>query len=136
MHAGFFDVLQDATDDDFFPITYRVDVDFDGIFQVFVEQHGCASGDFKSRADELRQLILIGYDLHRAAAEHEARTHHHGIADARSFAEGLVHGAGDAVHRLLQLDVLKDLLEQFTVAGAIDVGRTGADDRHAGFFER
>ena len=81
MHAGKFDVLQHAADDDGALARIRemahvrdaIHVHFGGVFQKFVHQHRPLRRSFDGEAHVMLQLGVGINDLHRAAAEHEAR---------------------------------------------------------------
>ena len=74
---------------------------------VFVHQHGLVLVDLHGGFQVMAQLLLVGDDLHGAAAQHEAGTHQHGIADlvgrrdaVLDVGDGLALGLGDV--QLLQ----------------------------------
>ncbi len=76
------------------------------------------------------------HDLHGAAAEHVGRPDDDRIADAVGDGARFAGRAGDAAVGLLQAELLDQLLEAVAVLGEVDgVGR-GAEDRHAGLFQR
>jgi len=78
------------------------------------------------------QLRAVEHDLHRATAEHVAGSDHHRIADALRNRLGLLGRTRNAVFRLPQPELVKQLLKTFTVLGNVDrVGR-GAENRNPG----
>ena len=75
-------------------------------------------------------------DLHGAAAQHVGRAHDQREAELGGDGAGLLDRIGDAVLRLLQAELVQQLLEAVAVFGEVDgVGR-GAEDRDAGALQR
>ena len=145
MNAGFLDVLHDAGDIGVLAVGKAIDVDFDGVGEIAVDQERAAVGDGKlGRTIEIggqpHQIAIdlgaVVHDLHAAAAEHIGRPDHDRIADLLGNGARLRGAGGDAALRLPQFEAIEQLLEAVAVFGEIDgVGR-GAEYRHIGLFQR
>src|SRR5580693_10658137 len=112
MNAGFLDVLHDAGDIGVLAVGQAIDVDFDGVGEITVDQKRAAVGDGKlgrtveigRQADEIAvDLGRVVYDFHAAAAEHIRRPDHDRIADLLGNGARLAGAGGDAALRLPQL---------------------------------
>ena len=137
MHAGFFDVLHDAGDQDAaVHIGQRVDVDFGRVFQETVDQHGPvlrkADGFLHVAADG---VFVVGDD-HRAAAQHIAGAHQHRESDGPGDGARFLHAGRRAVCGRRNLQIVEQFAESFAILGQIDIFGIGADDRHAGGLQR
>ena len=144
MNAGLLDVLHDAGDEGVLAVGEAVDVDFDGVGQIAVDQQRALRRDDQlgrpvEIAGQPRHIAVelggVVHDLHGAPAEHVGRPDHHRIADLVGDGARRARRGGDAVLRLAQLEPVEQLLEAVAVFGEIDgVGR-GAEDRHLGLLQ-
>ncbi len=135
MHTRFLDVLHDPHHDAAAAVGDRVDVDLGGVFEEAVDQHRLAIGGDEGLGDVAIELGLVVADLHRAAAEHETRTHQRGEADPFDFHPRLGHVARDAAGRLPQAELVDQFLEQLAIFGRFNGFDARPDDRHAGFLQ-
>lgn len=137
MHAGFFDVFHQPADQHVAVLVGNdVHVHFHRVVEEAVQQHRRIVGDLDRVTHIARQVGFAVDDFHRAAAQHVARAHHQRIADFARQHQGFLGIAGNAVRRLLQAQLVDQLLETLAVFGQIDrIGR-GADHRHAVGFQR
>jgi hypothetical protein len=62
---------------DLLAIAQRVDVAFDGIAQILVDQHRAVARHLHGGGDVVVELLKAVDDLHRAATQHIAGTHQH-----------------------------------------------------------
>ena len=110
---------------------------FDGGVEEFVDQdRGVGDGrGLDGVGHVIVELIFIGDDFHRAAAEDEAGTDEDGIADAIGDFPRLGDGSGDAVDGLFQAEFLQQVAELLAIAGGVEGFDGGAEDRDAGFFQ-
>ncbi len=136
MDACLLDVLHDAGDDDFLAVCDRVDVDLDREIQEAVEQDRAVVRDAHGPLDVIAQLVLAVHDLHRTSAEHVRRPHDQRIADLLRHRDGFVDVTRGAVRRLLELELVDELLEPLAILGEIDRVRRRADHRDARLLER
>ena len=157
MDAGFLDMLHDAGDIDVGAVREAVDIDFDGVAEVAVEEQrvlaeqgvdlaglvvGIALLDilrhqFRHGIEQVAlQLAFRMQDLHGAAAEHVRGTHDQREADFGGDHAGLLDRIGDAVVRLVEVELHQQLLEAVAVLGKVDHVRRGAEDRDAVLFQR
>ena len=153
--AGFLDMLHDAADEDVLAVAEAIDVDFDGVGEVAVEQQRIVGEDRIDLAGlvvgvahqdigrhEAGQGVLdvaleIGGavdDGHGAAAQHVGRADDQRIAQALGDEASLLERIGDAVLGLGQFELVEELGEQVAVFGQIDGVGLGAEDRHAGLL--
>ena len=134
-----------------------VDVDLDRVRQVAVEQQrvlaehgvdlpglvvGIARLDVvghqlgQGAEQVVAELVLLADDLHGAAAEHIGGAHHDRIAEVGGHQPRLLDRIGDAVARLLEAELVEQVLEAVAVLGEIDgVGR-GAEDGNVRALQR
>ena len=139
MDAGLLDVLHDAGDRGVLAVGEAIDVDFDGVGQIAVDQQRALVGhdelgrpvEIAGEAGEVAvELGDVVHDLHGAAAEHVGRPDHDRIADVGGDGARLARALGDAADGLAQAEPVEQLLEAVAVLGEVDgVGR-GAEDRH------
>ena len=136
MHAGLFDVLHDAGDEDVFSIGESVHVDFGGVFQEAVDQYGPFLRERHGFAHVLAHRLFVVGDHHGAPAQHVAGPHQYRVADApRDFAR-FFHAGCRSIRRAGNAEVFEQAPEKLAVLGEIDVLGIGPDDRHAQFLER
>src|SRR5471030_2594964 len=135
VHAGLFDVFHHAADEGRFAVGDAIDVALDGVVQEAVQQHRRIVRYLDRFAHVAFQVALLVDDFHRPAAQHIRWTHHQRIADFLRQRQGVGFGAGGAVRRLAQLQLVQQLLETLAVFGGVDHVRRGADDRHAVRFQ-
>ena len=128
MDTRLLDMFHDAADQDVLTVTNGVHVHFHGVVQEAVQQHRGIVGYLDRFVHVLGQLVLAVDDLHGAAAQHIGRPDHQRIADFPRQFHGLIRGAGQAVGRLLNTQLLDQTLEALAVLGQIDGIRRGADD--------
>ena len=157
MDAGFLDMLHDAGDKDIFAVAKCIDVDFDGVGQVAVEQQRVLAEqgvDLAGLVVRITLLDVFGHeagngveqvglqltfrmdDLHGAAAKHVGRAHDQREADFRCDEAGLLDRIGNAVVRLVQVELHQKLLEAVAVFGEVDHVRCRTEDRDAVLFQR
>src|SRR5712675_659407 len=129
--SGLLNMLHDSADENVFAVAGGVHVHLRGIGEEPVEQHRRIVRNFDGLAHVALEILLLVHDLHRAPAEHVARTHHQRIADFLRETQRIGFSARRAVGRLLEPEAIDELLEALAVFGHVDhVGR-GADDRHS-----
>ena len=105
MDAGFFDVLHDADNDGVLAVGEAVDIDFDGVGKVAVDQQRALVRDHELRrpveivgqpCEVAVELDGIEHDLHGAPAQHVGGPDHDRIADRVGDRACLASGGGDA----------------------------------------
>ena len=84
----------------------------------------------------MAKLFFIGDDLHRSAAEDEARTHEHGIAYLVCRFDAVLYLRDGTALRLRDIEVDEDLFKAVAVLGALDRLAVGAYDLNASFHKR
>ena len=115
--ARFFDVFHDAGDEHVLAIANGIDVHFDGVGEVAVDQHRAVAGDDHGLGDVALELGIVADDFHGAAAQHIGGADDHGEADFLGDLFGFGGGTGDAVFGLAQFQFLEKLGEAVTVFG-------------------
>ena len=134
--ARFLDVLHHSHDHDIVAVRHAVDIHFRGVFQEPVDQHRLALGHDERLGDKPLELRFVVANLHRAATQDEARTNQRRETDLGRFQPRLVQVAGDAVGRLVELQVDEQLLEFLAILRRFDRVDAGADNRHASRVQR
>ncbi len=129
------DVLQDRADHGGVAVRHAVHVEFNGVFEEFVDQDGLAFRRGDGFGHVFVELGLARDDRHAPSAQDETRAHQNRVADFARDPPGVRNGMGDAARRLLHADVRNEFLEEIAVFRAVDVVRRGADDRRTGFLE-
>ena len=117
MDAGFLDMLEHARDHHLIAVAQRVDVDLDCVAQILVDQDGRVARHLHCGLNVIVELLVAVHDLHRAPAEHVARTHQHRIADTVRDRDRLVAAARDAVGGLQELELVDERREAFAILG-------------------
>ena len=136
MDAGLLNMLHDAADHDRLAIGQGIHVNFDGIFQIFVNQDGMFRRYLNGLVDIGLQTFLIIDDFHRPPAQDIGRPHHDGVGQACRHGCRLVERAGHAAGRLFQSQLVQQSLEALAILGKVNRVRRGAQNRHAGPFQR
>ena len=132
MHPGLLDVLHDAADQHVLAVADGIHVDLDSVVQEAVQEHRRFVGDAHCAVHIAHQLGLVVDDLHGPAAQDVGRAHHQGISDGGGLGDGVGFAARGGVGRLLELQLMDQLLEPFPVLGPVDGIWAGADDGHPG----
>ena len=134
VNAGALHQFHDAGDEHVPAVADGVNLHFPTL-NVFVHQNGLVLVDFHGAFQVAAQLALVRHDLHGAAAQHEAGTHQHGVADlvcrretVLDFGDGSALGLGD-------VQLLQELFKGVPVFGSVDGLAAGADDLHAPVME-
>ncbi len=83
MNARFFNMLHDAGHHASRAIRHRVDVNFNGVLQKFVDEHRMFRGSFDGHPHEVFEGSFVIHDLHRTTPEDIRRPDQHGIPDFR-----------------------------------------------------
>src|ERR1700722_14567108 len=102
MDPSFLDVFHDASDVDGVAITYAIDVDFDRVIQIAIDQHGIVDRTPRRFTHVTVQAGGVIHDLHRSAAQNVTGTDHYREADAIGNFLRLPRRTRDAVFRLQQ----------------------------------
>ena len=143
MDAGLLDVLHHAADDHVVAVGDHVDVDLDGVGQELVDQDRRVLLAVPRAARLSRRDASIAVstkcsspdgvvdDLHRAAAEHVRRAHHHRVADALGDLARLVQAVRGAPGGRAQAQLREQLAEALAVLGAVDGVGAGAEQLDA-----
>ena len=84
----------------------------------------------------MAQVLGRVTDLHRPAAEHEARPDQQREADLFGDGEGLLGGVRGAVGRVLDLEPPQHRPEPAAVLGQVDRVDRGPEQRHPRLFQR
>ena len=135
MNTGLLNVLHDATNDHICAVADSINVYFNGGVQEVVQQHRAVIGHQHCVAHVAHQLGFVINDFHGPAAEYVGRTNHQRVTDFAGSDDTFLVTAHGGVFRLFQAQALDHLLETFTVFGAVNGVRAGADDGHAGGFQ-
>ena len=143
MDAGKFDVFQHPADDDgalvrifeMADIRDAIHVHLRCVFEKFIHEHRAFRRRFNRELHVMRQLRIGINDLHRATAQHEARTHQNRIGQPLRNDERLFCIRREAVRRLRNFQFVEHRREQFAVFGDFDALRRRADDVDAVFLQ-
>ena len=100
MNARFFDMLHHARDKNIGRIRNHIDIDFDCVLQIMINQDRVATRNMHRFLHIAAQGIHIMRNFHRPTAQHIGRPHDDRIADAFCDAFGLFHIARHAIIRL------------------------------------
>lgn len=103
---------------------------------VVVHQHRTVLIDFHGGFQIAAELLFLGNDLHRPAAEHEARAYQHGIADFRRRADALFDVRHRPALRTRDGKRGEQLFESVAIFRALDGFTIGADDGHTAPAQR
>ena len=136
MHAGLLDMLHDAGHHDLLSVGNGIHVDFDGVLEIFVDEHRVLGRRVDGGGHVVHEAGLVVHDPHRASPQHVGRPDHDGIADRGGNADGLGGRSGGAAGRLPEVQFIQQLAEPFAVLRAVDGLRAGAEDCDAGPLQR
>jgi len=129
MDAHRVEVLDGAHDDG-----VVVDVAHDLHLELFPADHAFLDEDFRDRrqgesvADDVAQLLCVVGDPSAGAPHRERRADHHGIAQIRDQALGILDRVGVAASRHIEADTAHGLGEELAVLALLDDVCTGADE--------
>ena len=70
MHAGLLDMFHDAADNSGFSIRNRIHINFNRIFQKFIDQHRVFGRRADGQARKIGQIFFVVDDLHGPSAQH------------------------------------------------------------------
>ena len=134
--AGELDVFEQRADDDraFVRVLElphvgdAIDIDFGGVFQKFVHQHGPLRRSLDGEPHVMSQFAVRINNLHRPAAEHEGRADQDRVAELARGGVRLGFIDRQAVGRLRDIELAQERGEKFAVFGDFDALRRGADD--------
>ena len=138
MHAGFFDVFHDTTDQHLAGvITDRIDVHFGGICEESVDEHWTFGREpaFFTEAAETgqlrhcrRKMVAVVDNLHCPPSEHIARPDEYREADVLGDFQRLVEGHRGPTGRLRDLQLVANSVPPLAVLGGVDrIGRRPGD---------
>ena len=130
MHACFLDMFHDAGHVHIVPVADRVDIDFNRVREVAVDEQRLVAGDQQSLGGKLAQVLVITRNLHRAPAQHERGTQHDGIADLARLHFRFLDAARGTRRRLLDAQLVEKSGELLAVFRQVDRFRRRAKDRH------
>ena len=137
MHAGFFDVLHDAGDQDSAGgIGDGIHVHFSSVLKEAVDQHRTALREGNRLLHVAADGVLIVGDHHGAAAQHVTGADQHRESNGASHRNSLFRVGGGAVGGRRNLEIVEQLAEKLAIFGQVDVGRIRSDDRNSRGFER
>ena len=135
MDAGALDKLHDARHEHIRPVADSVDLQFLAD-DVLVNEHRLVFIDGNGGAQVFEQRLVVGDNLHRAPAEHIARSDEHGVSD---LVRGLdaVLDVGDAhALRARCAEFRRQLFKVLAVFRLVERGYAGADDLDTALFQR
>src|ERR1039457_2390293 len=126
--AGFLDVLHDAADYDVLSIGERVHIDFNRVFQKFIDEDGAVLRILDGLLHILHDRVVVVEVNHGSPSEDIRRTNQHRESDFlrgfdRLFDRG-DHGSGG----LRDVEFFEKFSETLAVFGQIDRFGRGADD--------
>ncbi len=141
MDAGFFDVFHHPADEHLAGrVAQRVDVDFDGVFEEAVDQHGALGRQaaLLAQAAEPSQLVhgraqcgLVVDDRHGPSTKDVAGPYEGRVADALDDGQGMFDVDGGATGRLRDLESVAQPVPTITVLGEVDRIRAGSQHQVA-----
>ena len=135
VHAGALHMLHDGADDRGLAVGDAIDVDFDGILEESVDEHGPVLAALDRLAHVAGQFGVVVDDGHPPSSKHERGSDKHGIADYLRCGDRLLHSGDRVVVRLADANAVGQLLEESPVLGRLDVLRRGANDVDAVGFQ-
>ena len=128
--AGTLHVFHDGRDEDVRPVADGIDL---GLLahDILVHQDRGVLVDFHCIMEIVTERVLVAHDHHRAASEHEARTHEDRVADVLGRLHAVLHVRDGMGLGLADTGLAHDLLEELAVLGVVDGLEAGADERDA-----
>ena len=117
------------------PVADRIHLDLFAP-DVFVHQHRLVRVDLHRGFQVMPQLLLVGHNLHRPAAQHEARPHQHRIPDLLRRPHAVFDFCHGLPLRLRNPKVQQNLLKAVPVLRPLDGRAVRPDDLHAPVHQR
>ena len=133
--TGALDQLHDAGHEHVSAVADGVDLDL-AAGDVLIDQHGLALAGAHGILQIVAQHLVVGHDLHGAAAQHERRAHQHRIAHRVRSLETVVQIRHRCAHRLRDVQLEQQLFKAVAVLRALDRGAVRADDLYTARHER
>ena len=112
------------------PVAERVDVDLDRVLEEVVEEDLAPVGAGSDALEVAGEVVQRVDDLHRAAAEHVARSHEQREADLAAGGERRLDRGRSRVRRRLVAEPGEQLAEASTVLGGVDRVDARAEQAH------
>ena len=131
MHTGFLDVLHDAADDNVGSVSESIDIDFRGLLEELIDQHGTRRTHQCGLGDVLLHGVHVVSDDHGASAENVTRAHQNGHPDFAGDARCFFRNERGAVAGLRNFQFFEQPAKAAAVLGEIDGFGSCADDGHA-----
>ena len=136
MNASLFNMFHDTGDMHIITVAQGIDVHFNRVTQIVIDQHGALAGYNHGGCDVTAQFRLVMDDFHRATAQDIGRADHDRIPDASGNGDCLISRGRDPIGWLAQVQILQQALEPFPVFRQINcIGRC-AQDGNARLFKR
>ena len=98
--AGLLNMLHDAADPDFVPVTHGVNVHFHRVVEEPIEEHRAVVAHLDRLTHVGLEILPAVDDIHRAAAKHVGRADNERVPDFVCHHDGVFFGPGRTVRRL------------------------------------
>ncbi len=131
MHAGFFDVLHDAADDHAVAVGEGVHINFGGLFEELIDEHGASRAHQRGLRDVFLHGVGVVSDDHCTSAENVAGADEYRQANFAREARGFFRDKCGRVARLRNFQFVEQPAETAAVFSEIDGFGSGADDGDA-----
>ena len=132
VNAGLFDMFHDAGDEHLFTIADRIDIDFDRVSQICVDEDRAGTRDLHGHPHIPFQGTTVVDDFHCSPAQDIGRPDEHRITNLLGDHACFVDAGGEPIGRLAQLKPRQQLLEALAIFCKVDRVRRGAEDGDAG----
>ena len=130
VNACFLDVLHNPCHDRLPAVAQGVHVDFNGMAEEPIDEHGFSGRHFHGVMDVAFQVALIMHNLHGPAAQNKGGPDQNRIPDPGGNGNGFLPVHCNSVFRLTESELVQKLLKPFPVFGPVDAVRSGAQNPH------
>ena len=135
MDTGTLDQFHDTGNKDIDTIANCVDFHLFAL-DILIHKDRLIFVDLNSRLQIMTQLLLIGNDLHRSAAQHEAGANQNRIANRSCSSNTILDLGNGFTLRLRNIQLLQDLLKAVTVFSLLDCCAISTNDLNTTICQR
>ena len=129
------DQFHDARHEDVHAVAHRVDFHF-LTHDVAIHEHGLVLVDLHRGLEVMAKRLFVADDLHRPAAENEARADEYGVPDARRGFDAVLDLGHRRAFGARDVKLGKKFFKQVAVFRLVDRRAIGADDLDAAVVKR
>ena len=135
MYSRFFDMLHNSRHNGCPAVTDCVHVHFNSVLQKLIDQNRVSGRNKKCFGHERFECFRIVDDFHRTSTQHVGWTDQNRVTDAPGRNQRLPDIHGRIILRLIEMELVNNLLKPVAVFRTVNGGRRSSNNRHTGGFQ-